>query len=331
MGHARLCAHPTPPAAVSAAKTRRRIRSTDASSRLSSAISRRRARTRTRSAASTRSSSSEDTTMSDRPSSASFAMTASSSAFAPMSIPRANSSMSRTSGCRWSHFATTSFCWLPPEKISAGELSRLTSKARGPATSFARLSCRRLLSTGPRATARMSLSVMFVAALSERCSPSDFRSSGARAIPSLSAARTVRGQGTSSPLTKSRPRAVGSAPANARSSSVLPEPTRPAIPSISPRRRVNARSSSAPGIVRPAIRSRMLSPTGRRRSGGLRSALPSIAVTRPCFVHDLTSFVATSFPSRMTDTRSQCSRTSSRACEMKIVETPSSLSPRMTS
>ena len=52
---------------------------------------------------------------------------------------------------------------------------------------------------GPDATVCMSVSETFVAALRERTSPCDWRSSGAKAIPSASALRTVRGHGRCCP------------------------------------------------------------------------------------------------------------------------------------
>lgn len=39
--------------------------------------------------------------------------------FVPTSMPRVGSSMMSRSGLRESHFASTTFCWLPPERVEA--------------------------------------------------------------------------------------------------------------------------------------------------------------------------------------------------------------------
>ena len=150
----------------------------------------------------------------------------------------------------------------------------------------------------------MSVSETFAAALRERTSPCDLRSSGAKAIPSASALRTVRGHGRCRPETKRRPSASASAPASARRSSVRPEPTSPPRPRISPRRSVNEMSSSTPGTLSPSTRSTSSSAIVRRCGGGLTRTCPSMAVTRRSFVQRSTGSVATSSPSRITETRS---------------------------
>ncbi len=45
------------------------------------------------------------------------------SAFVPTSIPRVGSSTISSVGSRASHFASTTFCWLPPESVQAGFVS----------------------------------------------------------------------------------------------------------------------------------------------------------------------------------------------------------------
>jgi len=142
--------------------------------------------------------------------------------------------------------------------VAAGEGARgLAESARvegeGRMISAARWSRRRSRSTGPDATACVSVSETFAAALRERtspatCAPPEPGDPQSERVPNR--ARPWR----SCPLTKRRPVTLASAPASARRSAVRPEPTSPPRPRISPRRSVNEISSSTPRTLSPSTR-----------------------------------------------------------------------------
>ena len=59
-----------------------------------------------------------------RPAAASSESRRCTSAFVPTSMPRVGSSTISSVGLRASHFASTTFCWLPPESVQTGFVSR---------------------------------------------------------------------------------------------------------------------------------------------------------------------------------------------------------------
>ena len=122
------------------------------------------------------------------------------------------------------------------------------------------------------------------------------------------------------------PASTGSAPKIARSSSLRPEPSRPAIPTISP-----ARTSKSIGATAPAGRSprtfRRGSPIVRLDAGYSDSILrPTIEAISESWSKSLIGLLVTSPPSRRTVTRSPISNISSRWWVTYITAWPSSRS-----
>ena len=153
-------------------------------------------------------------------------------------MPRVGSSRMITPGLVSSHLARTTFCWLPPLRnctSCAGEAITIESDWR--AASITWSSWRRWMmplrvsraKTGRVRLLRIDWSIK---------SPCRLRSSGARARPAAIAWRgSWPRRGT--PLIVTRPRCKGSAPKSARATSLRPEPTMPASPTISPSCRVS--------------------------------------------------------------------------------------------
>ena len=210
-------------------------------------------------------------------------------------MPRVGSSISTTSGSMLSQRASTTFCWLPPERnctswprlcgddVEAGQHARASRAGRSPYDGG------RPTRTTPRALSRID----WLSA-----SPLALRSS----VMKARRARTPwRGLLTSSgaPSRVTLPRATGWTPKTVSSSSVRPEPWRPARPTISPARTVERRRRR---------RSRCRHRTGPRRtsptttSSGLSgkycvSGRPTISRTSSPSVSSSAGRVATCWPS----------------------------------
>ena len=107
------------PSAACPASRRRRMSSSLASRPSNSATSSPSRMTRIREHRPQSSSSSDETTMTPRPCAARSAMMRNSSAFVATSTPRVGSSSSSTRHSCSSHRASTTFCWLPPERSRA--------------------------------------------------------------------------------------------------------------------------------------------------------------------------------------------------------------------
>ena len=183
-------------------------------------------------------------------------------------MPRVGSSKMIARGCIASHFASTTFCWLPPESEPT---SVADARARGcraaaarprPAPLRRRAAPARLrrapASCGSEmfsAIERSSTTPLRLAVLRHQVdAPRRSRRAASRSRPRAPSSRTV-------------PPSSGSMPKTARASSVRPAPISPASPRISPRRTVE--------VDRPVRIGR--GPQRRRSRGAARPAAPPAA------------------------------------------------------
>ena len=147
----------------------------------------------------------------------------------------------RRAGLVASQRASTTFCWLPPERncdLLVHARAETASEESRPGTSRRAPPVRRgkTARTTPSALSRIDWL---------RASPVALRSSVISASPARMAARGERGR-TARRRRSSSPRVNGSTPKTASSSSVRPEPCRPATPTISPARSVRSTPSTYP-------------------------------------------------------------------------------------
>ena len=160
-------------------------------------------------------------------------------------MPRVGSSKITTFGAIDSHFASTTFCWLPPDRVPTSvsmEAVRMSSAAlRSVAL---RRSAPVRISRCQAKAARLA-SEMFSFTEDSSTSPDRLRSSGTRKMPWSMASRGAR-MATARPSRRTSPPTGRSTPKMAQASSVRPAPTRPAMPRISPPCR--ARSIGVRGV-----------------------------------------------------------------------------------
>ena len=180
---------------------------------------------------------------------------------APTSMPRVGSSATRTRGSPSSARANISFCWLPPDRVTAG-----ASRALGPVTCAEGTTYPGVLESSPdepEPTERGRLARLTFSRMGRpRHRPSSLRDSGMSATPASMPARGVPRVGR--PPMSTRPEAIRLAPASARPSSERPAPTRPATPTISPART----RSEAPAPQAPRHRPPRAPPARRARQPG---------------------------------------------------------------
>ena len=223
-----------------------------------------------------------------------------------------------------SHLPTTTFCWLPPDRVPA---TCSTPLQRIPSASIARRARRVSLAndrTANRArrptSGRATLSVME----DLRCKPCVLRSSVTRARPSF---RALRGERMSTALPNNRispPTRPATEPKIVSRISVRPEPSNPPMPRISPADRSKLtplRTSRQPrrlGFV--SVRFLTERMTSRRAPGGgldrARRLRPTIAAMTRSSSNSPIVLVSTCRPSRKTVTRSARCMTSSIRCEI---------------
>ena len=172
-------------------------------------------------------------------------------ALAPTSTPRVGSSKIRTPGWIASHLASTTFCWLPPDRKRAScssERARSSTERASSCTLTVPGSRRRCLPPSDRSASSVLSRIGWASAR-----PSSLRSSVMKPMPALIPARGPRPTGL--PSTSTVPALALSAPNSARASSVRPEPWSPARPTISPAR-TSIETSSRTAVLTPAARSR---------------------------------------------------------------------------
>ena len=169
------------------------------------------------------------------------------SALDPTSIPRVGSSKKRTRGRARSHFARTTFCWVPPERLPArapsdgvliDSLSTWAPDSRRRAASSSR---------PPRANRESVGSVRFSSTEASGRSPSRFRSSPTSASPeAIASAGERKGDRLLRPGRNNRPETAPLArPKSEVSRAVRPDPIRPAMPNTSPSRASSETPSKA--------------------------------------------------------------------------------------
>ena len=199
------------------------------------------------------SGSSEEIISTATPSFASLRIRSWMPAFAPTSMPRVGSSKIRICGWVLSHFASTTFCWLPPDR------NRTSCSGPWALSSVTAASSLLLMMPGVERRLRGDItvrtaSIMLSAIDCASASPSTLRSSVMKPRPARIAWRGWRNL-LGLPSISTVPLSTGSAPKIARATSVRPEPTRPASPTISPARTSKLTSRSS-GVVRPLTESR---------------------------------------------------------------------------
>ncbi len=210
------------------------------------------------------------------------------SAFVPTSIPRVGSSTIRSDGFRASHFASTAFCWLPPESVHTGSVSRPYLSWSRSAQSRANLRSAPGRISPNRRTRRSDESAMLRSIAKSITSPCCRLSSGTRPIPAAIAAVGEAG-GSFCPSIRTAPASQRSMPKIARATSVRPAPTSPASATISPLQTWNETSVKTPSRV-----SRSTSSTTRPRSlatfgKSASMSRPTIARITDCAVNSFVS------------------------------------------
>ena len=152
------------------------------------------------------------------------------------STPRVGSSNKRRRGSVANQRASTTFCWLPPERVAtawAGDVS-LTFRALAFSAPKILSRFRLIIPPGPKNRDKLGKE-MFSVTLNGRNSPSPRRSSVTKPVISLSFAGAIRSSAPVPSVRKNNsPESIGSRPTNARASSVRPEPSSPHNPTISP-------------------------------------------------------------------------------------------------
>src|SRR5215469_16221282 len=305
--------------------------SSEASSRLNSAISAPSRITRMRSLTPRTSGSSEEIISTPTPLFARPAIKWCTSALVPTSMPRVGSSTISTAGLRPSHLASTTFCWLPPDSMDTGSVSRPYLIFSRVAQSVAIARSAEALISPPLASRPSEASATFCSTDMSMTRPCCRRSSGTNPTP---AAIAVVGDALRScwPRTVTEPASYLSMPKMARATSLRPEPTSPASATISPARTVNEMSVNTPSRVsRPTVSTGSPGVSPPTSGGRSASSLPTIARTRSAAVRPARSLVSTWLPSRITVTRVQIVNTSSSRCEMNSTAAPWSRSVRITS
>lgn len=147
-------------------------------------------------------------------------------------------------------------------------------------------------------------------------------------------ASTASGRGCSVPRRTRRRTVAGRRPTSPSTISVLPAPTRPPMPRISPGATSKDTSCTggpkSRGTDKPST-AKIGGAVGRGRSGGNRSSIsrPIMADAMSCSDSPAAGRSSVIAPSRKTATRSEIARTSSSRCEVKMTEPPSSAKARI--
>ena len=252
------------------------------------------------------------------------------SALVPTSMPRVGSSTMRMEGRRPSHLASTTFCWLPPDSIDTGSVSRPYLTLSRTAQSAAKLCSAEARMIPARRSVLSDASATFCWIDISMTRPCWRRSSGTRPIPAVMAAVGDALRSLCPPAVTA-PASYRSIPKTARATSLRPAPTSPDRATISPARTSKDTSVNTPSRVSRCTVSRT-SP-GAPRSPGIRSGIsrPTMARTRSPAVRPVSVLVSTCRPSRITVTVWQIANTSSSRCEMNSTAVPPARSALITS
>ena len=275
------------------------------------------------------SGSSEEIISTARPLLASSEISRWTSDLAPTSMPRVGSSMISSFGSVASHFASTTFCWLPPDSVPTVSSRRWYFSCRRVAHSLAsaRSLAARMIPAG--ASWRMRVIVALRATERSITSPCWRRSSGTKPMPARIAAVGLA-FGSRLPFSSTRPPSALSIPKIARATSERPAPTSPERATISPALTSKETSKKTPSRVsRSTLRTGL--PISEATFGkSVSRSRPTIMRTRSSFVRPFSSPLNVTAPSRMTVTWSQIAKISSRRWEMNMTAAPCSLSVRVT-
>ena len=299
------------------------IASSSASARVNERETRPSKRTTIRSAMPSTSGSSDEIISTATPSAARSESSRCTSAFVATSIPRVGSSTISTAGLRASHFASTTFCWLPPDSVHTGFASRpyLQLQPQRPVGREAPLGAGRDQAEPLHAPERGER---------RRCARSRSPSRAPAAGGPRARARRPRPSRPSASRGRSRRPSISTAPASqrsmpkiARATSLRPAPTRPASATISPLADVE-RDVGEDALARQPVDLEHDAARAPSRTFGKSAPIsrPTIARMIDCVVSSSIGCVSTWRPSRITVTRWQSAKTSSSRCEMKSTAAP---------
>src|SRR4051794_28430501 len=315
-------AHAARPRCPVAART---TDSSSASSRSSSAVRRPSCMTSTRSAIPSTSGSSEEIIRTASPWPASSLISRCTSALVPTSMPRVGSSMISSLGSVASHLASTTFCWLPPDRKPTGSPRSCSLICRRCAQSAAtrRSAPRPMTPSRPSRPSVVSVALRSI----ERSMPSPCwrRSSGTSPMPAPIAALGDP-FGSSRPPISTVPASRRSMPKIARATSLRPAPTSPARATISPRRTSKETSTKTPSRVNRETLSTVSPICASPLGNSWLSSRPTILRTSSSVDRGLVGPSWVTSPSRSTVTVEQIAKTSSRRCEMNSTPAPRSRS-----
>ena len=237
-------------------------------------------------------------------------------------MPRVGSSRIRTFGAGISHFANSTFCWLPPDRVLVS-CSTLVATTRIRAVKSLAIRPSRARSTSPSrlASRRRIGSVSFARMGNGSTNPCWWRSSGRNESPSRIASRGEH-NGTWPPSKRISPRLGDVMPKSIWATSERPAPTRPKKPRISPARTSKVTSSTNPAPERPrALRSDLpicAFSFGKKAAG----SVPIMWRTVCSGVSSGAGAVLTGLPERKIVTSSPSPRISSMKWLMKRIATP---------
>ncbi len=164
-------------------------------------------------------------------------------------------------GSHSSHLASTTFCWLPPDRVDTGSAGSLTLMRSFRIMAVTPAASRARSTTMPRDKPGRAASVMLAATDMGSISPSVLRSSGISAMPArlvLAAPGLVIARGA--PSTATAPDTPRSTPNSASSRSRWPCPSSPPSPTISPGPTRRSTPCSRPAQAMPRASSAGVSP-----------------------------------------------------------------------
>ncbi len=247
----------------------------------------------------------------------------------PTSMPRVGSSRISSFGSVASHLASTTFCWLPPERNPTGSSRRWKRRRSRSAHSRVRRFSAPARISPSRVSAFMRVSVALRAIDRSITRPCIRRSSGTNATPARIAA-SGRPTASRTPSTSTWPASARSMPKIARATSLRPAPTRPASATISPARTSKLMSKNTPSRVRRWTDSTGSPISASCLGNSAPSSRPTIRLTMSSGAISAIGASCTTAPSRITVTVWQIAVISSSRCEMNSTAAPCSCSVRTT-
>ena len=204
-----------------------------------------------------------------------------------------------TFGLQLSHLASTTFCWLPPDRLVIESLSLpiLMCSAAFSRSNCAR--CRAWSSRPWRISSRHETIVPFSRIDISLMMPFSLRLRGTYARPSCLACQ-VDVMRTGFPQSLISPALTVSAPKTAENSSLLPSPSRPVTPKTSPAYAVRSTFRKYGSCVTPCRLSRSSPRCAPVPSFSVRTSWPTMKRAKSDVVTSFTLPLATITPSRRT-------------------------------